>query len=104
MDAKRDYLTSHPWISFQLDLKHAPWGFWNHIGEAHSKCRHLARTPLPPQMAREMERVYLAKGARASAAIEGNSLNEEQAVAAVEGRLEVPESQGYLQQLSLIHI
>jgi Fic family protein len=49
-------------------------------------------------MAREMERVYLAKGARASAAIEGNSLNEEQAVAAVEGRLEVPESQEYLQQ------
>jgi Fic family protein len=95
---KRDYLTSHPWISFQLDLKHASWGFWNHIGEAHSKCRHLARTPLPPQMAREMERVYLAKGARASAAIEGNSLNEEQAVAAVEGRLEVPEGQGYLQK------
>jgi Fic family protein len=49
-------------------------------------------------MAREMEQVYLAKGARASAAIEGNSLNEEQAVAAVEGRLEVPESQEYLQQ------
>lgn len=98
MDTKRDYLASHPWISFQLDLNHAAWGFWNHIGEAHSKCRHLARTPLPPQMAREMERVYLAKGARASAAIEGNSLNEAQAVAAVEGRLEVPESQEYLQQ------
>lgn len=49
-------------------------------------------------MAQEMERVYLAKGARASAAIEGNSLSEEQAVAAVEGRLEVPESQEYLQQ------
>ncbi len=42
--------------------------------------------------------VYLAKGARASAAIEGNSLNEEQAVAAVEGKLEVPQSQEYLQQ------
>lgn len=97
-DIKRDYLTSHPWISFRLDLKRAHWEFWNHIGEAHSKCRHLARTPLPPGMAREMERVYLAKGARASAAIEGNSLNEEQAMAAVEGRLEVPESQEYLQQ------
>ncbi len=45
-----------------------------------------------------MERVYLAKGARASAAIEGNSLNEDQAVAAVEGKLEVPQSQEYLQQ------
>lgn len=97
-DIKRDYLTSHPWIAFQLDLKNAPWTFWNHVGEAHSKCRHLARTPLPPSMANEMETVYLAKGARASAAIEGNSLNEEQAVAAVEKRLQVPESQEYLQQ------
>jgi len=49
-------------------------------------------------MAHEMEQVYLAKGAWASAAIEGNSLNEEQAVAAVEGKLEVPESQEYLKQ------
>jgi Fic family protein len=45
-----------------------------------------------------MEQVYLAKGARASAAIEGNSLNEEQAVAAVEGNLKVLQSQEYLQQ------
>ncbi len=45
-----------------------------------------------------MERVYLAKGALASAAIEGNSLSEEQAYAAVEGTLELPQSQEYLQQ------
>jgi Fic family protein len=91
-------MKSHPWISFRLHLKGASWEFWNYIGEAHSKCRHLSRTPLPPEMAREMERVYLAKGAQASAAIEGNSLNEEQAMAAVEKRLEVPESQEYLKQ------
>jgi hypothetical protein len=87
-DISREYLTTHPWITFRLDLEKAPWRFWNHVGEAHSKCRHLARTPLPPFMAQAMERVYLAKGARASAAIEGNSLNEQQAVAAVEGNLE----------------
>jgi Fic family protein len=97
-DIFRDYQASHPWITFRLDLVRAPWTFWNHIGEAHSKCRHLAKTPLPPVLARKMERVYLAKGARASAAIEGNSLNEAQAEAAVEGRLEVPQSQEYLQQ------
>jgi Fic family protein len=97
-DISREYLETHPWITFRLDLKHAPWQLWNHIGEAHSKCRHLARTPLPPGLARKMERIYLAKGALASAAIEGNSLSEEQAVAAVEGRLELPHSQEYLQQ------
>lgn len=98
MDKPRDYQWSHPWITFKLDLERAPGELWNQIGEAHSKCRHLARTPLSPSMARDMERVYLAKGAQASAAIEGNSLNEEQAVAAVEGKLEVPESQEYLKQ------
>lgn len=98
-DVSRDYLATHPWITFHLGLERGvPWTFWNYVGEAHSKCRHLARTPLPPFMARRMEQVYLAKGARASAAIEGNSLNEEQAVAAVEGNLELPKSQEYLQQ------
>lgn len=97
-DIDREYRETHPWISFRLDLGKAPWTLWNNVGEAHSKCRHLARTPLPPALARKMEQVYLAKGARASAAIEGNSLSEEQAVAAVEGKLEVPQSQEYLQQ------
>lgn len=98
-DSSRAYLTTHPWITFRLDLeRRVPWMFWNNVGEAHSKCLHLARTPLPPAMARDMETVYLAKGAQASAAIEGNSLSEQQAVAAVEGSLELPESQEYLQQ------
>ncbi len=98
-DIKREYRKTHPWISFHLDLtRGAPWRLWNDIGEAHSKCRHLAKTPLPPGLARRMEQVYLAKGARASAAIEGNTLDEEQAVAAVEGNLELPASQEYLQQ------
>jgi Fic family protein len=97
-DIRREYLKTHPWIAFRLDLSKAPWTFWNHIGEAHSKCRHLSRTPLPPGLARKMERIYLAKGALASAAIEGNSLSEEQAYAAVEGTLELPQSQEYLRQ------
>ncbi len=94
----REYLKTHPWIAFRLDLEQAPWYLWNHVGEAHSKCRHLARTPLPPLLARKLEQIYLAKGALASTAIEGNSLSEEQALAAVEGDLELPRSQAYLQQ------
>lgn len=94
----REYLTSHPWITFRLDVRQSPWTFWDHVGEARSKCRHLSRTPLPPDLARKMERVYLAKGALATTAIEGNSLSEEQAVAAVEGNLHLPQSQKYLQQ------
>jgi Fic family protein len=94
----REYLESHPWITFRLDVSSVPWTFWEQVGEARSKCRHLSKTPLPPELARKMERLYLAKGARATTAIEGNSLSEEQAVAAVEGNLDLPQSQKYLQQ------
>jgi len=94
----REYQTSHPWITFKLDVSRAPWTFWDHIGEARSKCRHLSRTPLPPDLARRMERVCLARGALATTAIEGNTLSEEQAVAAVEGNLHLPQGQRYLQQ------
>jgi Fic family protein len=45
-----------------------------------------------------MHRVYLAKGAHATTAIEGNSLSEEEVLGLVEGRLEVPPSQQYLAQ------
>ncbi len=95
---KREYLKSHPWITFRLDVSTAPWTFWEQVGEARSKCRHLSKTPLPPDLARKMEQLYLAKGAHATTAIEGNSLSEEQAVAAVEGTLDLPQSQKYLQQ------
>ena len=94
----RAYLTSHPWITFRLDVRRAPWTLWDYIGEARSKCRHLSRTPLPPDLARRMERLYLAKGALATTAIEGNSLSEAQAVAAVEGNLHLPQGQRYLQR------
>ncbi len=97
-DTEREYKRTHPWIVFGLDVSKAPWTMWHNLGEARSKCRHLSRTPLPPALARKMERVYLAKGARATTAIEGNTLTEEQAYAAVEGKLFVPESQQYLKQ------
>jgi Fic family protein len=71
---------------------------WHNIGEARAKCRQLSTTPLPPPVAEETRRVYLAKGARATTAIEGNTLTEEQAVAAVEGALSLPASQQYLER------
>lgn len=94
----RPYLESHPWISFRLDLNGLPWRFWELIGEARSKCRHLAFSPLPPVLARELSTLYLAKGAHATTAIEGNSLTEEQALEVVQGQLRLPASQEYLKR------
>ncbi len=45
-----------------------------------------------------MHRLYLVKGARATTAIEGNTLSVEQIKDQLEGRLELPRSQEYLRQ------
>jgi len=95
-DSGREFLESHPWIAFRLDLTRLSWRFWEQLGEARSKCRHLANTPLPPAVAMRLSALYLAKGALASTAIEGNTLSEAQALEAVEGRLKLPPSQEYL--------
>ena len=97
-DSGRSYLGSHHWITFRLDLQRLPWDFWERIGEARSKCRHLAYSPLPPTLAQELSALYLAKGVHATTAIEGNTLTEEQALDAVKGQLSLPRSQEYLGQ------
>ncbi len=43
-----------------------------------------------------MHRIYLAKGVRATTAIEGNTLSEEQVRAQIEGQLDLPLSQDYM--------
>lgn len=94
----RKYTESHPWLSFQLDLRQAPPRLWHLLGECESKCEHLAGVPLRPRTAMTMMQLYLAKGVLASAAIEGNTLTEEQAVAAVKGELKTPPSAAYLKR------
>lgn len=66
------------------------------LGEARSKCEHIAGIPLEPTVAGELHQVYMVKGVLASSAIEGNTLSEEQARKYLEGELELPPSQEYL--------
>lgn len=68
------------------------------LGECRSKCEHIAGTPLRPDVSRYLHRVYLAKGVAATAAIEGNTLSEEQVQQQIEGKLTVPPSKEYLKQ------
>lgn len=98
IDSGRDFLQTHPWLTFELDVRRADRRFWQMIGEARSKCRHLMFTPLKPTVSRELEAIYLAKGMQATTAIEGNTLTFEQVQDAVEGRLRVPPSQLYLKR------
>jgi Fic family protein len=90
------YAASHPWLSFSLDLSRASWDFWIASGEALSKCEHLAGVPLGPEAAGELMKVYLAKGALATTAIEGNTLTESEVRQRIEGTLKLPPSKEYL--------
>ena len=70
-----------PWITFDVDLSKMNPTFWMTLGEARSKCTHLASVPMPPSYARELHEITLSKGAHATTAIEGNTLSEDEVAA-----------------------
>ncbi|MDQ4142676.1 MAG: Fic family protein [Actinomycetota bacterium] len=87
---------NHPWIDFAIDLRDAPPALWMMLGEAQSKTQHIEGVPLKPEEARQLYLLFLAKGALATTAIEGNTLSEEQVWDHLNGRLKLPPSQEYL--------
>lgn len=92
------YEQSHPWLSYKLTLNTEYSDLWFNLGEATSKVEHLCGVALSPLVASQMNILYLAKGARATTAIEGNTLSEEQVIDIVNEKLKLPESTEYLQQ------
>ena len=72
----RKYEESHPWITFEVDLKRAPHSLWLQLGECSSKIEHISRVPLVHGSAKDLYDVYLAKGVQATTAIEGNTLSD----------------------------
>ena len=95
---EREYTRTHPWINFRFDLRALNEVNWMRIGEALSKCDHIAGVPLAPGVAQEMHRIYLAKGIYATTSIEGNTLSEDEVRQEIDGKLVLPESQDYLGQ------
>ena len=97
MDNTKTFQKTHPWIKFFIDLSRAHPDLWLMLGECQSKCEHIAGVPLRPDTAEELYKIYLAKGALATTAIEGNTLTEEQVRLHLEGKLKLPPSQEYLE-------
>ena len=92
----RSYRESHPWITFEAtDINDLEAKTWMLLGEARSKCQHLAGAPLRPDVARRLYDVFLVKGAQATTAIEGNTLTEEQVAGILEGTFKAPPSRAY---------
>jgi Fic family protein len=94
----RKYEDSHKWITFSANLERATAELWLMLGECQSKCEHLARYPLRPDISEEIHKMYMAKGVFATTAIEGNTLSEEEVRKLLEGELELPPSREYLGQ------
>lgn len=90
------YEQSHPWLTFRLDLRGAPAELWLLLGEAVSKCKHLAGVPLKPGLHEHFNQLFLAKGALATTAIEGNTLTEDEVLQHIRGTLKLPASKEYL--------
>lgn len=94
----RTYEETHPWISFRLDTTRANYQFWLLLGEAKARCDDLIGVPLQPSEAQRLFLLFLAKGAQATTAIEGNTLSEEEVLQRIEGHRDLPPSKEYLGQ------
>jgi Fic family protein len=92
----RQYEHSHPWLTFAFNSGRLTHPDWLHLGEAVSKCDHIAGVPLQPAVASDLHEIYLAKGVHATTQIEGNTLSEDEARRRIAGQLPLPESQEYL--------
>ena len=92
----RTYERTHPWLDFTLDVRDLDYRSWLLIGEAVSKTEHIAGVPLLPNQAQRLHEIYLAKGALATTAIEGNTLTEDEVLRHLEGTLVLPTSRQYL--------
>ena len=92
----RAYQESHPWITFKAtDVNSLGPSDWMLLGEASSKCEHLAGVPLKPEIARRLSHVAFVKGVQATTAIEGNTLTEEQVAGILDGTFRAPPSRDY---------
>lgn len=92
----RRYTETHRWIKFTHRAQLNP--LWAKLGEAFSKCQHLSGIPLQPAVAEEISAFIMNKGALATAAIEGNTLTEEEANEILSKGKKLPPSQEYLEQ------
>jgi len=95
VDIMRPHQATHPWITFNFDVTKLTWLDQFRLGEAYSKCQHLAGAPLKPAISSELHLVYLVKGALATTAIEGNTMTEDQVRDRVEGKGSLPPSREY---------
>jgi len=91
-------MTDYSWINYKIELNRLPWHVWIKLGECAAKCEQIKSIPLKPHIREQLHLIYLAKGAHATTAIEGNTLSEQQVKELIEKKLKLPPSKKYLEQ------
>ena len=91
----KKYTKTHPWITFNIDLRKIDYKTWLLLGEAQSKCARVSGVPLKPELSEILHQTYLAKGIQGTTAIEGNTLSEEEVKKRIQGELSLPGSMEY---------
>jgi len=92
----RAFEETHSWITFDAtEINELDPRIWMELGEARSKCEHIAGAPLQPAVAQQLYQVTLVKGAQATVAIEGNTMTVEQVEGIYRGEYKAPTSRAY---------
>lgn len=92
----RSYELSHPWISFHWEPKSLSRAALLLLGEAATLCSRLNDAALSAKEAELINYISLLHGVVASAAMDGNTLTEDQLDRVLEGSLTLPPSQEFL--------
>jgi Fic family protein len=95
-DSTREFQSSHPWISFSFDVRRLDHAVWLQLGQVQAKCEQVSGTPLLPSVAKRLHTLFIARGVRATTAIEGNTLTEDEVLRLLAGELKLPPSREYL--------
>ena len=96
---KRSYEETHPWINFNFDTNRLNYKIWLLFRRSPIKISSILKVaPLLPDTMRHMLSVFLAKGALATTAIEGNTLTEVEVEKRIRGEFKLPPSKEYLGQ------
>ena len=79
-----------------FDLRPIAHTTWWLLGQARSKCEHISKAPLSPEMWNRLHIIYLVRGVHATTAIEGNTLSEDEVMRIYRDQLTLPPSREYL--------
>ena len=95
MSIQRD---THPWMEFNNHLRELERETWMQLGEAVARTELIAGAPLEPAAAGRLHTAYMVKGALATIAVEGKTLEEEEIRKYLGPSLEMPPPEIYPEQ------